>query len=282
MGSSLSPAIFNIFINAFIIKLREVNTGCTINGVFVGCIMYADDLIRISATVNGLLTLLNFCDNVNVNLQIKFNCAKSSCFVIGKGHAFDISNMQLGNNSISWSSSFKYPGVSFIAGCKLSVDIDVLRRTLFSACNCILGITKYQSEILKLTLQESYTLYVLQYGARALRYTKSQLEDLNVCWNLVYRKIFHFNKFDSVRCFKAGLGRLDFYHLHLFLSLRFIKCAYFSSNAVFKSLVHLNRLTAEYNSICSVAGITNIKFDKLPVSSLKYLILDVFKSNRLT
>ena len=32
-GSSLSAVIFNIFINAFIIKLRDVNTGCTINGV---------------------------------------------------------------------------------------------------------------------------------------------------------------------------------------------------------------------------------------------------------
>ena len=53
-GSSLSPAIFNIIIHAFIMKLRKVNTGCTINGVFVGCIMYADDLILISATGNGL------------------------------------------------------------------------------------------------------------------------------------------------------------------------------------------------------------------------------------
>ena len=90
--------------------------------------MYADDLILISANVNGLQTMLNCCYNVSVNLLIKFNCAKSSCFVIGKGHAFDISNMQLGNDSISWSSSFKYLGVSFIAGNKLSVDMYGLRR----------------------------------------------------------------------------------------------------------------------------------------------------------
>ena len=105
----------------------------------------------------------------------------------------------------------------------------------------------------------------------ALRFTKSQLDDLHVCWNLVYCKIFGFNKFDCVRCFIAGLGRLDFYHLHLFLSLRFISCAYFSPNSVFKSPVHLHGLTAEFNSVCSVAGITNIEFDRLPVSSLKYL-----------
>ena len=110
-----------------------------------------------------------------------------------------------------------------------------LKKKIFLACNCILGNTKYQSEILKLTLHESYTLPLLQYGAMAItrvvyfaftavwRYgSQIYKEDLNVCWNLVYHMIFGFNKFNSVRCFIAGLGRLDFCHLHLFLSLRFI------------------------------------------------------------
>ena len=53
-GSSLSPAIFNIFTNTFIVKLREINSDCCINGNFVGCVMYAGDLILIFASVNGL------------------------------------------------------------------------------------------------------------------------------------------------------------------------------------------------------------------------------------
>ena len=116
-----------VFIIAFIIKLWEVNTGCSVNIVFVGCIMYANDLILIYATVNGLQTMVNCCCNVSINPLI-FNCAKSSCFALGKVHAINIFNRQLGNYLISWSSSFKYPGVSFIAGKKLSVDFDVIRR----------------------------------------------------------------------------------------------------------------------------------------------------------
>ena len=141
---------------------------------------------------------------MSVNLLLKFNCEKSSCFAIGKDNAFNISNMQLGNDSISWWSSFKYLGVSFIAGKKLFVDVDVLRRKILSACNCILDNTKYQSEILKLTLHESYTLPLLQYDAMAFRFTMSQIDYLNVCWNLVHRLIFVFNKFDLLRCFIAG------------------------------------------------------------------------------
>ena len=66
-GSSLSPAIFNIVINAFIIKLRETNSGCCINDEFVGCVMYADHIILISASVNGLQTLLNCCHTVSLD-----------------------------------------------------------------------------------------------------------------------------------------------------------------------------------------------------------------------
>ena len=43
----------------------------------------------------------------------------------------------------------------------LSIDVDVIRRNFFAACNCILGNSKYQNEILKLCLQESYALPVL-------------------------------------------------------------------------------------------------------------------------
>ena len=62
--------------------------------------------------------MLNCCYNVSVNILLKFSCAKSSSFAIGKSHAFNISNMQLGNDSISWASSFKYLGASFIAAKK--------------------------------------------------------------------------------------------------------------------------------------------------------------------
>ena len=67
----LSPRLFfNIFINAFIVKLCETNSGCCINGEFVGCVMDADDLILISASVNGLQTLLNCCHTVSLAFKI--------------------------------------------------------------------------------------------------------------------------------------------------------------------------------------------------------------------
>ena len=37
--------------------------------------------------------------------------------------------------------------------------------------------------------------------------------ELNACWNSVYRRIFKFHKWESVRQFVCGLGRLDLHHI---------------------------------------------------------------------
>ena len=154
--------------------------------------------------------------------------------------------MQLGDDLISWSNKFKYLGVMFNVEKTLSIDVDVIRRNFFAACNCILGNSKYQNEILKLCLQESYALPVHQYAYSAIRLTKLQLNDLNVCWNSVYRSILGFCKFEPVHCFITGLGRLDFQHIHLLLTLKFIKCAQFTSNTVFKSLVGIHMQSSAF------------------------------------
>jgi len=42
-----------------------------------------------------------------------------------------------------------------------------------------------------------------------------------VCWNSVYRRLFGFHKWESVRGCISGLGRLDFVHLCQALKAKF-------------------------------------------------------------
>ena len=74
----------------------------------------------------------------------------------------------------------------------LSINVDLIKRKFFAACNCLLGNSIHRYEILKLYLQESYALPVLQYACSVISFTKSQFNDLNVCWNFVYRRILGF------------------------------------------------------------------------------------------
>jgi len=44
-GSCLSPAIFNVFMNVFTKQLKQLGAGCYISSLFLGCILYADDIL---------------------------------------------------------------------------------------------------------------------------------------------------------------------------------------------------------------------------------------------
>jgi len=57
----------------------------------VGCILYADEIIILSASVRGLQNMLDCVFEVSRNLHLTFNCAKSSCFAIGKENKLRIS-----------------------------------------------------------------------------------------------------------------------------------------------------------------------------------------------
>jgi len=47
-------------------------------------------------------------------------------------------------------------------------------------------------------IEESYSLSVLMYAAPALTLRCRQIEELNACWNGVFRRIFGYGRFESV------------------------------------------------------------------------------------
>ena len=67
-GSTLSPSLFNVFINVLIVRLSHLGLGCQVGCYFVGCILYADNIILLSASVFGLKCTLKCCYDVNCEL----------------------------------------------------------------------------------------------------------------------------------------------------------------------------------------------------------------------
>lgn len=158
--------------------------------------------------------------------------------------------MNLGSNTISWCTSFKYLGVTFSAGNKLCVNIDVIKHNFFAACNSVLSNSHSLDQLIQLQLQESFCLPLLQYGLCAVKLTSTQCADLNCCWNTVFRRIFNFRKFDSVRLCISGLGRLDLHHIRISLCLKFVKNSVICSNVIVRFLSNLFTLSHEFQDIC--------------------------------
>jgi hypothetical protein len=77
--STSSSFIFNIFVNLFIFSVQQMRSGCCVCGHFMGCVLYADDILH-DASVDGLWIVLNCCYDLSVGMPLTFNCTKSSCF----------------------------------------------------------------------------------------------------------------------------------------------------------------------------------------------------------
>ena len=220
-GSLISPALFNLFINVLITDLRSLDIGCHIDNSFLGIFMYADDILLLSPSLIGLQTMINQCSISCNNLSLCINHSKSFCIVFGRASKFKLPDIMINNSTISWVDRIKYLGLHIVKGAKFSVSIDIPKRNFYIAFNTIISRVRHLDQLLQLSLVESYCVPLLTYAGNAVQYTNKQLSDLNVCLNTVYRNIFGFNRWESVKCFICGLGRLNLHYL-----LRLYKCKF--------------------------------------------------------
>jgi hypothetical protein len=171
-----------------IIRLRIADIGCHVKGLFAGCLLYADDVILLSPSVLGLQRMLDVCYSTCTDLGLEFNGMKSHCICFGSSCKYEISDMKLGDDYLDWTTSIIYLGVTIEGGKTLSFSINNVKRSFFTACNCVFTSARNNDEIVHLSLQESYCRPILTYGVVAMSLTVNQYRILNCCWNTVYRK----------------------------------------------------------------------------------------------
>ena len=76
-GGVLSPTLFAIYMDDLINRLEWSELGCNINGIYLGCLLYADDIILLSQSVTAVQFMLDICGQFATAMDIKFNADKS-------------------------------------------------------------------------------------------------------------------------------------------------------------------------------------------------------------
>jgi len=101
--------------------LISSGAGCYVNGHYLGCVMYVDDLL-LSASVAGLQHMLNICHTFGKNNSISFNHSKIICMKVGPRWQRQINRLCLGPEKLRWVTNFKYLGIVFKSGETFKVD----------------------------------------------------------------------------------------------------------------------------------------------------------------
>ena len=111
-GAVLSSILFCIYIDELIKRLRRNKTGCWLNGNFVGVIVYADDIILLSPTLDGLQEMIKTCsDYISFSTHNNPKKSKTKCMSFLKQKRI-LRNMKLNDKKLPWVNSVKHLGTT--------------------------------------------------------------------------------------------------------------------------------------------------------------------------
>jgi hypothetical protein len=105
------------------------------------------------------------------------------------------------------------------------------------------------SEPAKLSLLEAFSLPVLSYACEAVCLEQKQIHELSVCVNNMYRRVFHMNKWESVKCIQYFCGRLDFVRMYHCRKLHFILKTGAMNNTVLDACCYFYKQSDEWQSL---------------------------------
>ena len=140
-GGVLSPHFFVIFIDDVVTAVQRTNVGCYISSYCVSVLFsYADDIILIAPSVEGLQKLLTVCEEVLDEIDMQINVTKSKCLRFGARYNCNCADLTLQNGDrVDWADSCRYLGVYLVSALSFRCSFHVARASFYRAFNGIFG-----------------------------------------------------------------------------------------------------------------------------------------------
>jgi len=225
--------------------------------------MYADDLILISSSVCALQKMIDTCLSCATELCLNFNVKKSQCIQIGPRH-INVAKMYLYDMPVEWTETMNYLGLVIKSAKCFTVDTGSVKRKFFLSANSVIGNAKHMNEPVKLQLIESYCLPSLMYNLACINLSKNELNQLNVCWNSAYRKIFGMRWGESISDIMYHMGRMDYKCNYMYRKFNFVKsCWTNNDNVPLHSIMCIYLHGNEYRNLCKSADVNGILCSKM-------------------
>ena len=115
-GAILSAVLYCVYTNELFAKLRRLKIGCHVSKTYVGVLGYADDLLLLSPSLDGLQEMLKVCEEYAESHNLKFSTnvnpqkSKTKCMAFLHKDR-ELRGLTLCNNTLPWVNSGKHLGM---------------------------------------------------------------------------------------------------------------------------------------------------------------------------
>ena len=132
-GAVLSAILFCVYIDDLLKELRRKRDGCWMNKDFVGVIVYADDIVLLSPSIDGLQNMIDTCSryaeshNLSFSTHVEPKRSKTKCMAFQRVKT-KMNCLMLGGKELPWVNSVTYLGTTITDDPDCRMDQDILEK----------------------------------------------------------------------------------------------------------------------------------------------------------
>ena len=192
-GAVTSGIFFVIYIDKLLKILRKSGLGCRIHGIFFGALIFADDIILLSASRNGLQAMVNLCQEFVSSRNLKFGTSpdpkksKTKCILFNK-KKIDINQVApiiLGKDTLPWVQDVKHLGHVLQVDNSMKIDMCQKRGAFVGKVNNLLQEFHNVNPNILIKLINSFATSV--YGSNLWDLFSNQCERLYTSYSVAMR-----------------------------------------------------------------------------------------------
>ena len=185
-GGVVSPVLFTVYMDELIEKLKKEGIGCHMGRHYCGILGFADDIMLLCPTLDGLRKMIKICEDYANSHSILFNGLKSKLLIYGK-YDYDIV-VNVNNENVPICTDAEYLGIMLYTKYEDKYEYVIDGASKFNAsfnyCNAIYR-SCYSFVKYKLFVQNCGSLY----GSQLWPLWHSNMQHFYTQWRKAVRKI---------------------------------------------------------------------------------------------
>lgn len=134
-GDNLSPNLFNIFMNELpkYLKESDSDTDIVLNGRPLNCLLYADDIILLSKSPEGLQKKINILNDYCNDWCLTVNTNKTKVLIFNRAGRLLNHSFKVNDGQLECVSRYKYLGITFCSSGSFTIAQEELYKKALKA-----------------------------------------------------------------------------------------------------------------------------------------------------
>ena len=196
-GGVCSGILFNFYLNEVLTTISHLPVGCSLNGVRMNILCYADDIVIIAPSAMALQHMLDRLAELIDNLSLKINVNKSCHIVFKEKCKKAVSNLTLNNEPLKTVTECKYLGVVLADDLSCTKDVERAKMSFFKQFNSLYCKFSCMDQKVLLHLFKMHAMCFYGVESWFIKLYKKDLNNISIPYHKAIKRACKRNVYDS-------------------------------------------------------------------------------------